>query len=60
MGVLNAVSFDHLYLIADLDREVHAVYGIALFDLFQYTRIPFCELCGFIETFLHRTKKTVI
>jgi hypothetical protein len=39
---------------------MHAVYGIALFDLFQNARIPFGELCGFIETFLHRTKKTVI
>jgi hypothetical protein len=39
---------------------MHAVYGIALFDLFQDTRIPGGELRGFIETFLHRAKKTVI
>jgi hypothetical protein len=58
--VLHAISFDHLYLIADFYRKMHAVYGIALFDLFQDTGIPGGELRGFIEALFHRAKKTVI
>jgi hypothetical protein len=39
---------------------MHAVNGIALFDLFQDTGIPCSELGGFVETLLHRAKETVI
>jgi hypothetical protein len=39
---------------------MHAVNGIALFDLFQDTGIPGGELRGFIETLFHRAKETVI
>src|ERR1700738_3122195 len=59
LGVLYPVCLDHLYLVADLHREEHAVNGITLLDLLQDPRIPRGELRRFVKTFFYCFKKFV-
>ena len=59
--MLYTVSFNHFNIsIISLKWETHLVYSIAFLDLFQYTKIPFCEFGGLIKTFFNGAKKTVI
>ena len=59
MRMLHPVSFDHFYLIAHFNGEVHTINGITLFNLLKYAGVPGGESRSFIKTFFYSAKETI-
>jgi hypothetical protein len=60
MGVLHAIGFDYFNLIADLNRKMHPVNRITLFDLFKDPRITIRELGCLVKALLYCSKEAVL